>query len=175
MQELLCIHSIQSHVRIKCAGMDGQTSLDKACGRCHASDVFFFGIFLFRSWDMHGGSFVEANVESGRVKTISQKKGVYIAEPASKPCRSALKSNPAQKLGLRGSRTKALAEALCQVYALKNLKMKCVNEGFVERPWRLQILFRHQPMHVRLKKSLERRPKQVYAYAKFKNKTDTHV
>lgn len=143
--------------------MDGQTSLDKACGRCHASDVFFF-------CSEAGICMVEANVESGRVKTNSQKKGVYIAEPASKPCRSALKSNPSQKLGLRGSRTKALAEALCQVYALK---MKCVNEGFIERPWRLQILFRHQPMHVRLKKSLERRPKQVYAYAKFKNKSDT--
>lgn len=46
LQELLCIHSIQSHVRIKCAGMDGQTSLDKACGRCHASDVFFFWVFF---------------------------------------------------------------------------------------------------------------------------------
>jgi hypothetical protein len=39
--------------------------------------------------------------------------------------------------------------------------MKCVNEGFVERPWKLQILFRHQPLHVRLEKRLKRRPKPV--------------
>ena len=40
-------------------------------------------------------------------------------------------------------------------------QMKCVDEGFVKRPWKLQILFlRRQPMYVRLQKSLERRPNQ---------------
>ena len=49
--------------------------------------------------------------------------------------------------------------------------MKCVDEGFVKRPWKLQILFlRHQPMHVRLQKSLERRPKPVAFESKIREK-----
>ena len=50
-------------------------------------------------------------------------------------------------------------------------QMKCVDEGFVKRPWKLQILFlRHQPMHVRLQKSLERRPKPVAFESKIREK-----
>jgi hypothetical protein len=50
------------------------------------------------------------------------------------------------------------------------IKIKCVNVGFVERPLKLQILFCHQPMHARLKKSLKRRPEPVAFESKITEK-----
>ena len=53
--------------------------------------------------------------------------------------------------------------------------MKRVNEGFIERPSKLQILFRHPTMHGHLKKSFERPPRPVAFKSKITEKRGMKV